>query len=154
MKNPTQLAIQICALLNQKQHVRMKTKTELAIEINELLNKNNMYKPSAPQTTMLKHNTSVEGETIEQKVNRIMNNGDPITDGAPQIYTERIEGVIPEYNIRSDRFDLALDAQEKIVKQRIAKREENQKKRNEEKAKKDNPGGQGTPAGPAATPAE
>ena len=30
-----------------------------------------------------------EGETIETKVNRIVNNGEPIKDGAPIIYTER-----------------------------------------------------------------
>ena len=36
-----------------------------------------------------------EGETIEQKVNRIVNNNEPITDGAPIIFTERKDGVLP-----------------------------------------------------------
>ena len=42
-----------------------------------------------------------EGETIETKVNRIVNNGEPIKDGAPIIYTERKDGVLPEYDIRT-----------------------------------------------------
>ena len=37
-----------------------------------------------------------EAETIEEKINRIVNNKEPITDGAPIIYTERKEGVLPD----------------------------------------------------------
>ena len=54
--------------------------------------------------------TTYEGETIEAKVNRIVNNGEPITDGTPIIYTERKDGVLPEYDIRTDRWDIAIDA--------------------------------------------
>ena len=36
-------------------------------------------------------NTSVEGETIEMKIERTTVNKEPITDGAPLIYTERKE---------------------------------------------------------------
>ena len=55
-----------------------------------------------------------EGETIETKVNRIINNGEPIKDGEPIIYTERKDGVLPEYDIRTDRFEVAIDAMDKI----------------------------------------
>ena len=44
----------------------------------------------------LKINTSVKGEPIEQKIERIVNNKEPIGQGndtAPIIYTERKEGV-------------------------------------------------------------
>ena len=44
-----------------------------------------------------------EGEQIEEKVRRIVNNNEPITDGAPIIFTEKKDGVLPEYNIRTDR---------------------------------------------------
>lgn len=54
-----------------------------------------------------------EGETIEEKVNRVVNNNEPITDGAPIIFTEKKDGVLPEYNIRTDRWDVALTAMEK-----------------------------------------
>lgn len=64
-----------------------------------------------------------EGESIEEKVNRIVNNNEPITDGAPIIFTEKKDGVLPEYNIRTDRFDIALMATEKVEMARKAKRE-------------------------------
>ena len=63
--------------------------------------------------------TTYEGETIETKVNRIVNNGEPITDGAPIIYTERKDGVLPEYDIRTDRWDITIDAMDKVNMDRI-----------------------------------
>lgn len=62
-----------------------------------------------------------EGETIEAKVARIVQNKEPITDGAPMIFTEKKDGVLPAYNIRTDRFDIALDAMDKIGKSRAKK---------------------------------
>ena len=50
------------------------------------------------------------GESIEHKVRRIVNNKEPIKDGAPLIYTERKDGVQPSYNIRTDRFEVAVEA--------------------------------------------
>lgn len=72
-------------------------------------------------------NTSVEGETIEQKVERIVNNKEPIKDGAPMLYIERKEGVRPSTNIRTDRFEIAVEAADKIAKSYKAKREERAK---------------------------
>lgn len=63
-----------------------------------------------------------EGETIETKVARITQNKEPITDSAPIIFTEKKDGVLPAYNIRTDRFDIALEAMDKIGKSK-AKRE-------------------------------
>lgn len=65
-----------------------------------------------------------EGETIETKVSRIINEKAPIEDGAPIIFTERTDGVLPSYNIRTDRWDVAIDAMDKVNKAKIAKREE------------------------------
>jgi hypothetical protein len=42
-----------------------------------------------------------DGESIEDKVRRITENNEPITDGAPIIYTNREDGVLPAYNIRT-----------------------------------------------------
>lgn len=69
-----------------------------------------MIKKKITETTALEINESVEGELIETKIERIMTNNEGIEDGAPAIYTERKDGVIPEYDIRTDRFDMALDA--------------------------------------------
>lgn len=63
-----------------------------------------------------------EGETIEIKVKRITEEKTPITDTAPIIYTNRSDGVIAGYNIRTDRFDVALSAMDKVNKAKIATR--------------------------------
>ena len=44
---------------------------------------------------------SYEGETMEAKVQRVVINKEPIEDGAPIIYTEKKDGVLPQYNIRT-----------------------------------------------------
>ena len=57
-----------------------------------------------------------EGEFIEEKIARVVENKEPIEDGAPIIYTERKDGVIPAYNIRTDKWDIALTAMDKARK--------------------------------------
>ena len=47
-----------------------------------------------------------------------------MVDGAPTIYTDREDGVPFQTDIRSDRFEIALDASEKITANKLAKREE------------------------------
>lgn len=84
------------------------------------------YKPNKPQKSTLKVRNVMDGETLETKVNRIVNNKEPIKDGAPLIYTERKEGVKAEMNIRTDRWELALDAMDKVNADKIAKRTERQ----------------------------
>jgi predicted RNA-binding protein with PIN domain len=83
-----------------------------------------MYKvPIYTQTELSVHNTQ-EGETIEEKIERIVNNKEPIKDGAPLIYTERKEGIRPSTNIRTDRFEVAIEAADKIARSYMARREE------------------------------
>lgn len=72
--------------------------------------------------TKMQRNESVEGESIEMKMRRVLSNKEPITDGAPIIYQPRKDGVRPEYNIRTDRFEYAIDAMDKASKSKIAKR--------------------------------
>lgn len=76
------------------------------------------------QKSQLESNEVYEGETIETKVSRIINEKAPIEDGAPIIFTERVDGVLPSYNIRTDRWDIAIEAMDKVNKAKIAKREE------------------------------
>ena len=61
------------------------------------------------------------GETIEAKVRRITENNEPITDGAPIIYTNRDDGVLPAYNIRTDRWEIAQAAMEAVNQANLAK---------------------------------
>lgn len=62
-----------------------------------------------------------EGESIETKCARILQNKEPITDTAPIIYTAKEDGVLPAYNIRTDRFDIAIDAYDKITRSSVKK---------------------------------
>lgn len=83
-----------------------------------------MYKiPIQPTKTKMKHNDTYEGERIEEKIDRILNNNEPISDGAPIIYTERKDGVMPEYNIRADKWDIAIDAMDKVEESNRMKRD-------------------------------
>jgi len=70
-----------------------------------------------------KINNATQGETIEQKVERILDNKEPIKDGAPLIYTDRKDGVQAGYNIRTDRWEVAVEAMDKVAKTKTAQRE-------------------------------
>jgi hypothetical protein len=83
------------------------------------MKRNKMY-----EETSIEFNDSVEGESIEEKIRRIVDNKEPITEGADVIYTERKEGVNPAYDVRTDRFELAVDTMDKVHKDKLAKREE------------------------------
>ena len=74
-----------------------------------------------------------EGVRLEDRVTKWTEEGTPIDDSAPIIYTERKYGVFPEHDIRTDRFELAIDAMDKVTKSRIAKSEEADVKKDDEK---------------------
>jgi len=84
----------------------------------------NYYRKQQRQPTTLTVNDSYQGETIENKIRRITNNKEPITDGAPLIYTERGNGVEAQYNIRTDRFEIAVEAMDTVSKSHTAKRDQ------------------------------
>lgn len=79
-----------------------------------------------------KHNmVSVEtyqGECIEKKVQRIVNENEPIEDGAPIIFQERGDGVKPEFNIRTDRWEIAINAMDKVSAEELSKYTKTQEK--------------------------
>lgn len=83
-----------------------------------------MYRKRQTIKTGLNISNTVQGEPIEDKLERIVNNNEPITDGSPPIYTERKEGVLAGYNIRTDRFEVAIDAMDKVQASKQASREE------------------------------
>ena len=90
--------------------------------INKFQIYNNMKKTIIPDLLGRIQSVEIqEGETIETKVARITQNKEPITDSAPIIFTEKKDGVLPAYNIRTDRFDIALEAMDKIGKSKAKK---------------------------------
>lgn len=83
-----------------------------------------MFKKNKYTGTSIQVNEAVEGETIEQKLERIIANKEPISEGSVEmLYTDRNEGVIPAYDPRTDKFDLAIEAMDKVTKASNAKRE-------------------------------
>lgn len=83
-----------------------------------------MYKIPMNKRGLIQRNITVEGETIEIKMKRILSNKEPIKDGADEIFTERKAGVMAAYNIRTDRWELAAEAMDYVERSRIAKRDE------------------------------
>lgn len=77
--------------------------------------------------SIITRNNSTLGETIEQKVRRITTQKEPIKDGAPPIFTERKDGVRAETNIRTDRFEIAIDAMDKYQSSITAQRKSREK---------------------------
>lgn len=82
-----------------------------------------MYKKVKRNTTSMIVNKSYVAESIERRIERMVVNKEPITDSAPLIYTERKEGVKAEHDIRTDRFDIAIDAMDAVSKTFRAQRE-------------------------------
>lgn len=107
-----------------------------------------MYKkPIFPKTT-ISRNESTEGESIEIKIERMVNNKENIEQGAELIYTDSREGTVSGYNIRTDRFDVAIEAMDKVAGAKIAKREARFKQQEEAKIidMKGDKGGDNTPS--------
>lgn len=61
-------------------------------------------------------NLTYEAEPREVKLRKIISGEtSSMEDGVfPTIYTEKKDGVQPEYDIRTDRFEVAIDAMDKI----------------------------------------
>lgn len=74
------------------------------------------YSKPSKNNGRLKSIEIYEGESIETKCARILQDKEPITDTAPIIYTAKEDGVLPAYNIRTDRFDIAIEAYDKMTK--------------------------------------
>lgn len=83
-----------------------------------------MRKITIKPTRLLKRNESYEALSIEQQVRMVMNGEQIEMKGKQMIYTERKDGVLPETNIRTDRFQEAQNALDYVERSRIAKRTE------------------------------
>lgn len=71
-----------------------------------------------------------EGQTIEMDIRRMINNKEPITGTAEIIYTERKDGVLPQYNIRTDKMELFAEGMEKVAELHGMQREARTGERN------------------------
>lgn len=85
------------------------------VETREFKVRKRLYREPVYQKGKLKVNKSEPGEWIEQKIARMLNNGEPISEGAPLNYTERKDGVLAETNIRHDKWDSAVEAMDTLA---------------------------------------
>lgn len=74
------------------------------------------------QKTSITAYNVVEGKSIEEKIEKIMDNKEPIENERPLIYTERKDGVLPDYDMRADKWEVALSGM-MAVEQSYANRE-------------------------------
>lgn len=91
-----------------------------------------MYRKNKIENTTIKINNGYKGESIEKKVRRIEKQNESIEDGAERIFTDRKDGVRPEYDIRTDRFELGIEATDFMTKSKITQREQRMAARLEE----------------------
>lgn len=61
-----------------------------------------------------------EGENILKKIRRIVDENEPLEDGAPLIYTPKKDGVKPEYDIRTSKWDIAFDAMDRVSNYKVS----------------------------------
>lgn len=84
-----------------------------------------MRKATYKSVEMQVENDIFEGLSIEREMERAETAKQPISQSAPIIYTERKDGVQPQYDIRTDRFEIAQDAMGKVAASIAARRMEN-----------------------------
>ncbi|WGL30940.1 hypothetical protein [Dipodfec virus UOA04_Rod_565] len=63
--------------------------------------------------TKINVNETVEGETIEETLRRIMEKGENPSGDLPMIYTNKKDGVPAGFDIRTDRFEVGREGMEK-----------------------------------------
>lgn len=56
-----------------------------------------------------------EGKSLEERMRLITQTKEPIKCVTTRIYQEKNEGVAPECDIRTDRFDIAVEAMNKVA---------------------------------------
>lgn len=64
---------------------------------------------------------SYEAECLESKIQKMNENHEAISELSPAIYTEEKDGVRPEFNVRTDKWELAQNAMDRVNREKIAK---------------------------------
>lgn len=100
-----------------------------------------MWKKLAKQTTTgITGVTPYEAMSNMEKLRKIKEEKGVTEQITPSIYTEKKDGVLPGYDIRTDRFEVAREAMEKLGQAQnldIMKSQEAPKTENEKTEKKD-----------------
>ena len=88
----------------------------------DTFNVNNMGKPRIITKSYTQFGVeSYEGQSIEDRCKKLVETGEPIKDTSPLIYTPKDKGVMPQYDVRTDKWEIAQDAMDRVNRERIAK---------------------------------
>ena len=68
-----------------------------------------MYKIPKKTITSIERNESIEGETLEMQIQRMINNGEVLGEEKEMIYTKPSEGVVYGTDIRGDKQEKAIE---------------------------------------------
>ena len=74
-----------------------------------------MYKIPTKTITTIERNESIEGETLEMQIQRMINNGEVLGEEKEMIYTKPSEGVVYGTDIRGDKQEKAIEMTEKVA---------------------------------------
>lgn len=69
--------------------------------------------------SQIRRTADQKGKSLEEQIRLASTTKAPIESIAPEIYTPLKEGVLPQYNIRADRQEIALDLTEKYDKSKV-----------------------------------
>lgn len=72
--------------------------------------------------SLIQCNDSYEGEPIERELERLIDGDNTLTSSGAPIYTKKGDGVLPEYDIRTSRMDIAEGAMDKVNAARLSYR--------------------------------
>lgn len=82
-----------------------------------------MYKQIQPNNGTMKGIKAYRAETIEKTLERMRNNKEPIQSTITAIYTDRKDGVQPDFDINTDKFEFLVEGKDAISKTKRAKRD-------------------------------
>lgn len=97
-----------------------------------------MFRKPKFNTTRLSVNTSTEADHFHVKIAKMLENKEPIEAVTPLIYTARKDGVIPQYDIRADKWDIAMEARneiERMIATKVAEAEKAEEAKKAEEGK-------------------
>ena len=81
------------------------------------------YGMKFPSSRIIRNNCTVEALSIEEEMLKAKEGKEPLKATAKVTYNDRRDGVLPQHDIRTDRFDVALQQTTKVHKSEAAKRQ-------------------------------
>lgn len=73
------------------------------------LNKNSAYTSQLESTDY-----NINAVSLEEKIRCLLANNSPIDSISPMLYTDRKDGVLPQTDIRTDRWEIAVETADKV----------------------------------------